>query len=130
MNYRTIENYLNSPLKIYDGCEAHKILYKVKNKEGKIVCKIDLWNAYENDCLRIDKESELDEINSVLGLPKKKSFTTGKRVIMTDKLDGEDTLVDFTRCGKDFEYIIAYTLFEKQPSRYQCYVLAVLQRKE
>ena len=130
MNYRIIENYLNSPLKIYDGCEANKILYKVKNKEGKIVCKIDLWNAYENDCLRIDEESELDTINSSLRLPKKESFTTGKRVIMTDKIDGEDTLVDFTRCEKSFDYIIAYALFEKQPSRYQCFVLAVLQAIE
>ncbi len=130
MNYKIILNCLNSPLKIYDGCEANKIIYKVKNKEGKIVCKIDLWNAYENDDLRIDDKSELDEINRALRLPKKISFTTGEKVIMTDKIDGEDTLVDFSRCGKDFEYIIAYTLFEREPSRYQCYVLAVLQRKE
>jgi len=132
MALKIIENYINSPLKIYDGCEPKHIIYKVKNDKGRIVCKMDLWNLWNveniDEIIILDK-NELELINSLLKLPIKKNFLVDGDDKIVCNIGGSDIPipVEFVRCKENKSYLISYVLHEKSPSRYQCYILAVME---
>lgn len=132
MALKIIEDHIKFPLKIYDGCEPKHIFYKVKNNNGRIACKMDLWNLWneENiDELIIEDKNELESINSLLNFPIEKNFLIEGEERIVYNIDGSDIPipVDFVRCKENKEYIISYVLHEKSPSRYQCYILAVIE---
>jgi hypothetical protein len=132
MALKIIENYINSPLKIYDGCEPKHIIYKVKNDKGRIECKMDLWNLWNveniDEIIIVDK-NELELINSLLKLPIKKNFLEDGDERIVYNIDGGDIPipVEFVRCNENKNYLISYVLHEKSPSRYQCFILAVME---
>lgn len=127
MKYIIIEDYLKEPLKIYDGGEPRRIIFNIRAGMKKSFCKIDLWNAISNWGLRIENKSELDEINKALKLPKSKFMD--EEIIVTRIIEkNEESVLRFSWCSEKKEYVVVYSLFEKNPSRYQCYVLAVLKK--
>jgi len=130
MEYLILENYIETPIKIYEGSEPKRIIYKIKNKKGRVECEIDLWSVYENNKYKIIEKEKKEEINKILKIPIKKSITINEEEIMTDKIDEEDTLLEFVGCGKYFEYIVVYTLYEDQPMVYKCYIIAVLKEEK
>jgi hypothetical protein len=132
MALKIIEDHTNSPIKIYDGCEPKHIFCTVKDDKGRIVCKMDLWNLWNDenaDELIIEDKNELELINSLLNLPIKKDFLIDGEERIVYNIDGSDIPipVDFVRCKENKDYIISYVLHEKSPSRYQCYILAVME---
>jgi len=130
LNYKILENYTESPLKIYDGCEPNHIFFKLKNEKGKIVSRIDLWNFWEasSGMTIIDNISDLQKINAILNLPvKKNSNFEGDEVIVFDLYKNNRLVpVAFITCKSANGIVISFILDEKPPSRYQCHILAVL----
>lgn len=132
MDYKILENYIKSPLKIYDGCEPKHIFFNLKNEDGKILIKIDLWNFWDDSFgqIIIRDKFELKKINAILNIPIKKNFISeGDEVIALDIYENNMFVpVDFMKCKKAENYIVSFILNEKSPSRYQCYILAVLKK--
>ena len=132
--YKIIENYIKKPKKIYDGCEPKRIMYTIRDdtkRRGKIIGKVDLWGSYNSDDTEIIEGKELKEINKILQLPVEKDYLEkGDEVIAIDLYnDGFPISVEFIR-HKDFpDYIIVFIINEKSPSRYQCYIIAVLKEE-
>ena len=130
MDYRILENFLNSPLKIYDGCEPKHIYYNLKNEQGNTISKIDLWNFWEetSELITINDKSELNNINTKLNMTVKTDFMSeGDEVIVFDIYQkGNSVPVVFIKLKKHEDYIISFILNEKSPSRYQCFILAVI----
>lgn len=129
-----IENYTKCPKIIYDGCEPKHIIYKIKNSKGKIECKFDIWNLWKDekvDELIISNKNELELIYSILEFPKKKNYLSNGDERIVYKFDDYDfpISVEFVRCKENRSYIISYILNEKSPSRYQCFILAILKDK-
>jgi hypothetical protein len=123
MKFKIINDYRSSPQLVYDGSEPKAINYKIKDKKGKVLCKVDLW-AKLNDSFeeKIPKE-DFDEIDKILKFPRKKILRYKE---IFSHLDGFWP-VDLVKCEN---FIIYFSLSEVSPSRYQAYVLAVLKKKE
>lgn len=117
---------MSSPLLVYDGGPPKKIIYKVKNNEGKIECKLDLSEISMNSLPKSIPIDELKEIDNLLKFPKKRLIE--KEEIVAPIEDGPIYFGRGFNNNKDREYIVCFTLFEKQPGRYQCYVLAIVTR--
>ena len=118
MNLIIIENFIKAPKKIFDFFPpAAHLYYSLKNK-----VKFDLWQSNEDPSQRIPDDSEISEISNLLKL---------RREISLDKPEpylriGQKKF--FTRFLGKKDYFIAYVLDEVSPARYQCYIIAILQR--
>ena len=126
MKFELIQNNMSSPSLVYDGGPPKKIIYKVKNKKGKIECKLDLSEISMNSLPKSIPIDELTEIDNLLKFPKKRLID--KEEIVAPIEDGPIYFGRGFNNNKDCEYIVCFTLFEKQPGRYQCFVLAVVAR--
>lgn len=124
MNYILVHDYTKSPLLIYDYCATKNVPYKITDASGRFLCKMNLWQKMDEE---ITDTNEIYAINSVLGLPKKRVLDEEKIVVY---INNESSRLYFASCRNpktpDGQIIVCYSLFEKQPSRYQCYVIAVL----
>jgi hypothetical protein len=123
MKFKIINDYRRSPQLVFDGSEPKAINYKIKDKKGKILCKVDLWEKLNDPLEEKIHEEDFNEIDKILKFPRKK--------ILRDKeifshLDGFWP-VDLVKCE---DFIIYFSFSEASPSRYQAYVLAVLEKKE
>jgi hypothetical protein len=127
MKFELIQSNMSSPLLVYDGGPPKKIIYKVKNKKGKVECKLDLGEISMNSLPKSIPTDELDEIDNLIKFPRKRLIEEEEIVAPIE--DGPIYFGSGFNKNKDCEYIVCFTLFEKQPGRYQCFVLAVLQRK-
>lgn len=122
MEYELIENNAASSLLVYDGGEPTKIIYEVKGP-GNTKCVFDLWASADCSLKESLPEGELEQIENLLMFPR--MTLLGQEEIVAPIEDGP---VYFARAkgGEECPILVCFTLFEKQPSRYQCYVLAVL----
>lgn len=132
MEYELIENYVDNPLMIYDGCEAKEIIYKVKDKNGTLICKLDLWKNANSKWLKIIPSDELAMLDEILKFPRMLLMDGEKERIVSHVKDSSEFFFWPAYLVKACEdkFIVYFTLAESQPARYQCYVLAVLKRKE
>ena len=132
MKYKIIENYIDNPKKIYDGGEPKHIYFDLKNKRGERIEKIDFWAFWEksSECIIVDDKVELKEINKILNLPVVNNFIVqNDNVIALDLYNnGMFIPVEFVKCKNN--YIISFILDEVSPSRYQCYIIAVLKEEK
>ena len=127
MKYILIYDYSKKPTLIYDGGEPKNINYKILDGTSKLLCKIDLWEKKKN--LLSDDKFGKNKISDIIGMRRKIIPGTDLEIIVIP-VDGEDSFVRFASCSnvQNFQeqIIVCYCLFEKQPGRYQCYVVAVL----
>ena len=124
MKYEIVLNYINHPLLVYDGSETNKIIYRPeKGKEYK-QCSFDLWKSAQGYWKESMSEEEFKQLDQMFKFPRKISL--GEELVFSHVKDGPVLIarnqIDQATCN----FIVYYTLFEKQPSRYQCFVFAVL----
>lgn len=120
MTFKFIHNYLASPLLIYDGPEPKTIPFMIKNQKGGNICKTDLWNDATYSWREWFPDKSAVNLCDFLKFPKKDVLYENQAVAHI-----EAGPIYISKCEvKDQKYYTYYTIFEKQPSRYQCYVLA------
>jgi hypothetical protein len=123
LKYELIEDNSASPSLVYDGGEPKRIMYEFTGP-GNTKCVFDLWADADSSIKESLPEDQLKEIEALLMFPRKTLLEKEEMVAPI-----EDGPVYFAR-AKDMQKcpILVFTLFEKQPSRYQCYILAVLRQ--
>ncbi len=120
MKYIIRDNYLKSPLLVYDGPEPRKIAFRIKPQN----VVFDLWrDAGYSYRQRISGE-QIQEINSLLKLPITLFLDEMKPTVYY-----QDSRVEayFTIDKEWRKYVVCYTLDEVSPMHYRCYILAVLE---
>lgn len=122
MELKIIQNNMNSPLLVYDGGPPKKIIFKIKNEAGKLECKLDLGEISRKTLPKAIPIEEFNEIDELLNFPRKRLLEEEEIVAPV----GDGPLYFGKGNNKDIEYTICFTIFEKQPGRYQCYVLAII----
>ena len=130
MKFEFVQNNIMSPLKVYDGCEPEKIIFKIKDKKGKLIDRIDLW---ENSDIQWQEEittAEFEGLNRLLNFPKERLLDENEIVSHIKHGSGLFSLPAYIAKADEDNFFVYYTLAETQPARYQCYVLAVLQKTE
>mgnify|MGYP006971748440 CR=1 FL=1 len=126
MKFRYVHNYTISPKKIYDGPEPKSIPYWIKDIHGEKICRRDLWNDTSIPWREWFNEKNYAELNNFLEFPTIK--WVNETIIVAHVINGP---VYLSRCKAEKSFIfVYYTVYEKQPSRYQCYVLGVLESIE
>ena len=123
MKYKYIHNYTITPKKIYDGPEPNSISYYIEDLHKKKMCKCDLWNDGSVFWREWFSEGEYTELCDFLDFPTMK--WGNETNIAAHVVHGPVYLLRCTE--KESFFFVYYTIFEKQPSRYQCFVLAVFE---
>jgi hypothetical protein len=122
MKIKLLESYLKAPLCIYDGAEPKEIPYSFVIDDSGI--KLDLWSTANNYWDNPLPTDELMVLNDLLNFPCK--YSMKQREFVSHVEDGPIYFGKLSDSHLKKEIFVYFSLFEKQPSRYQCYVLAVL----
>ncbi len=127
MTFKLLLDKIHNPILVYDGCEPKRIIYKLKDKRGKNVCAIDLWANATRSWRKSLSKADIIALDEMLRFPR-------KRLVEEDEIVAhiKDGPVYLARCldrKGQYEFFVYFTLFELQPSRYQCFVLAVIQKQ-
>lgn len=130
MKFEFVQNYIKSPLLVYDGCEPKKIIFKIKDKNGKLIDKLDLWECSEYHWQEEITTEEFEELNRLLRFPKERLLDEEEIVSHIKHGSGLFSLPAYIAKAGEGKFSVYFTLAETQPARYQCYVLAVLQTIE
>ena len=117
---------MNSPLLVYDGGPPKRIIYKIKNKKGKTECKIDLCDISIKYMPKSIPEEDINQIDDILKFPRK-NFLDVEEIVAP--IEDGPLYFGSVLSDKNYEYIVCFTIFEKQPGRYQCFVLAIVARQ-
>jgi hypothetical protein len=153
MKYKILNNYLENPLLVLESFNPERkiILHKVKNKDAKILCKVNLWNNGSPSSLEeVFSKYEFKEFRKILNLKPhrwpegyiKDELTYKKRFGSVNNINYKLTYKDkfginyvspnFAKCvcEKDnCEIVVCFTAGERSPMHYQCYVFAELIRE-
>ncbi len=124
MKYEVIQNYINAPLLVYDGGEPKKIVYKLDKETKNKHCLFDLWKSAQVHWKKTMSEDEFHQLDQMLKFPRRN--LPGEEQIFSHVKEGPVLLAHSSGDQATCEFMVYYTLFEKQPSRYQCFVLAVI----
>jgi hypothetical protein len=120
MKYISVKNYIGNPLLVYVGGGPKKIIFKPRYD-----CKLDLWGGANRTWEKSVGSEVINDICEIIGVPKKMLLDINKEEYVSPIEDGPLYFLPY----KDDEYVICFSLFEKQPARYQCYVLAIMKRE-